>query len=140
MKKEERSYLKEVPNTGTMAEVRDALKDSPVGQAVDIRDRIIFLMNQFILTLQNIPGFDKENPEAFSEAATNVLIRLRESRNKMENLLLQMPSQEACEQDMERIMAIVEELIPGSRDKIIERMEKREEENLTKKGGEKDEA
>lgn len=125
-KTKDKSYLKKVGDTGSKAEIRDLLRNYAVGQAIDIWDRLMFLQHQQSLTLRNAcAALDKGDPEASYKAVEKALTRVNSLQIKMKDLLKQMPSWEACEQDMERILAILEEVVPGSRDKIIQRMKKR---------------
>ncbi len=119
--RKERSYLRKVESTGSLAGVRDALNDHAIGQAADIVDRLRFLRDQAVLVLQNAIALDEGDPGAFLKA----VIRVDKLYTKMKDLHRRMPSIEACEQDMERILAILEEVAPGSRDKIIQRMRKK---------------
>jgi hypothetical protein len=122
-KTKDKSYLRKVEGTGSLAEISDWLRNYAEGQVTDILDRLMFLQHQRSLTLRNADAvFDKGDPEAFFKAVEEALIRYDRLSMKMDDLLKQMPSPEAREQDRERILAILEEVIPGSREKIIQRM------------------
>jgi len=126
-KTKNKNYLRRVGDTGSTSEIRDLLRDyTVVGQAADIWDRLSFLQRQYSLTLRNAcETLDKGDPEGFFKAVGKALLRAERLRMKMRKLLEQMPSREAYEQDKERILTILEEVVPGSRDKIIQGMKKR---------------
>lgn len=121
-----KSYLKRVGNAGSTAEIREALRKYLVGQTADIWDRVI-LQRQYNSSLQDACApLDKGDLEGFFKAVGKALLRVGGLQMKMKKFIEQtLTPREAYEQDKERILTILEEVVPGSRDKIIQGMKKR---------------
>lgn len=122
-----KSYLRKVGDTGSTAEIREALRKYLVGQTADIWDRLI-LQRQYNSSLQDACApLDKGDLEGFFKAVGKALLLVGRLQMKMKKFVEQtLPPREAYEQDKERILTILEEVVPGSRDKIIQGIKKGE--------------
>lgn len=134
-KTKDKSYLRKVGGTGSTAGIRDLLRNYAVGQTGDILDRLMFLQRQHSLIVRNLcADWNKGDLEAFFKTAGKCFLRMDRLRMKMKELLQRMPSREANEQDLERILTILDRKVPGLRDKIIQGMKKGENRNQSTPG------